>query len=182
MLEFASLFLGLIWGVQPLEMVVGNPAIVKMEVRLDGRPVSHDRRPALAGRRSISARSRPTASRFSASTPPARRLARAEQWINMPRPPAEARLVIEEDAAGRPGTPCSNGKASTAGRRATVIVLQFDGARSCRCADPEQFDVPAGRPRAAPLPDRRADLPRRHHRPCRSLVRRPVRRLRSKPS
>lgn len=125
MLEFASLFLGLVWGLQPIEMVVGDPRIARLEFHLDGR-----RAAALAG---------PpwkVALDFGSLEPhrfevlgfdrEGKEVARAEQWINVPRPPAEARLIVQQDERGRKTHALLKWE-SVGGKPPSKVEVSFDG-------------------------------------------------------
>lgn len=139
MLEFATLFLGLTWGLHPVELIVGDPAIVKVELRLDG-----ELQKSLAGPpwkteidlgelvpRRLEARGLSESGRT---------LAQVEQWINVPRPQAEARLLIEADATGRK-THARLTWESVSGEKPLEIAIRFDGVQIER-ADPTRFELP----------------------------------------
>lgn len=138
MLEFATLFLGLIWGVQPLEVVVGSPDIVKVEVRLDGQSLGVFRGPPWKGDVSFG-ELKPHRIEIIGFDAGHRELARAEQWVNMPKPPAEARLVIERDERGRPARALLKWESVDGSKPA--VTVRFDG-QDLPVASPEQFDVP----------------------------------------
>lgn len=143
MLEFASLLLGLVWGYQPIEMVVGDPNIVRVELRLDGR-----RQVVLEGapwKTAIDfgqlAPHRLEVLGFSAD---GKRLARAEQWINVPRPAAEARLIVEQDAAGRKTHAVLKWE-SVLGEPPVSKSVSFDGV-ALPAGDGERFAIPPADP------------------------------------
>lgn len=139
MLEFATLFLGLTWGLHPVELIVGDPAITKIELRLDG-----ELRKSLTGppwKAEIDLGElvphRLEARGLSES---GRTLAQVEQWINVPRPQAEARLLIEADAAGRK-THARLTWESVSGDKPLEIAIRFDGV-PIEPADPSRFELP----------------------------------------
>lgn len=139
MLEFATLFLGLHWGLHPVELIVGDPAIVKVELRLDG-----------ALKASLAGPPWKTEIELGELTPhrlEARGLSSAgatlalvEQWINVPRSQAEARLVVENDQAGRK-THARLTWESVSGDKPLEIVVRFDGVE-LTVADPSRFELP----------------------------------------
>ena len=139
MLEFVSLFLGLTWGVQEIELVATNPAIVQVEVLLDGE--LEKRLDAPPWKTSVDLGSlephRLAARGLDAA---GRELARAEQWINVPRPPAEARLVIEQDAAGRK-THALLSWESVSGNNPRAVEIQLDGVK-LEPADFRRIELP----------------------------------------
>jgi hypothetical protein len=140
MLEFVSLFLGLVWGRQPVQMVVGDPKIVQVEFRLDGRTAATVAAPPWKTEIDFGrlAPHRLEVLGFSAK---GEELGRAEQWINVPRPQADARLVIEQDAAGRK-THARLTWDSVTGNDPSTIELRFDG-EALSPPDPRRFELPA---------------------------------------
>lgn len=142
MLEFATLFLGLIWGAQPLELVVGSPELTRVEIRLDGRPVKKLQGPPWKTTVDFGllAPHRLEAVGFDAQSQP---IARAEQWVNMPKPPAEARLVIEQEPGGQRKKAVLKWE-SIDGSQPQVTV-RFDG-QILPVTSAEQFDVPVTDP------------------------------------
>jgi hypothetical protein len=143
MLEFASLFLGLVWGIQPIEMVVGDPQIVRLELRLDGR-----REAILAGppwKATVDfGHLEPHRFEVIGLDREGKELARAEQWINVPRPPAEARLVVEEDERGRKTHAVLKWE-SVSGQPPAKVEVYFDGMR-LPAAKAERFAIPPADP------------------------------------
>lgn len=139
MLEFASLFLGLVWGLQPVEMVVGDPRIARLEFHLDGR-----RTAALAGppwKVAVDFGSlQPHRFEVRGFDRQGAEVARAEQWINVPRPPAEARLIVEEDERGRKTHAVLKWE-SVGGRPPSKVELFFDGVGLPRPKG-ERFEIP----------------------------------------
>jgi hypothetical protein len=143
MLEFASLFLGLVWGQQPIQMVVGDPNIVKVEFRLDGRTATTLTAPPWKTEIDFG-RMAPHRLEVLGLSAKGEELGRAEQWINVPRPQADARLVIEQDAAGRK-THARLTWDSVTGNDPATIELRFDG-ETLSPPDPRRFALPAANP------------------------------------
>ena len=139
MLEFATLFLGLTWGLHPVELIVGDPAIVKVELRLDG-----ELQKSLAGppwKTEIDlGELEPRRLEARGLSESGRTLAQVEQWINVPRPQAEARLLIEADAAGRK-THARLTWESVSGEKPLEVAIRFDGAK-IEPVDPARFELP----------------------------------------
>ncbi len=145
MLEFASLFLGLVWGSQHVEMVVGDPQVAKLEFRLDGKPAATLESPPWKTNVDFGllAPHRLQVIGFAAGGD---ELARAEQWINVPRPQSEARLVIEQDAQGRK----THGRLSwesVSGEAPRSVEISFDG-KVLDVPDAHRFPLPAASPDA----------------------------------
>lgn len=103
MVEFITLFLGLVAGVQPVELTVGGE-VVSVELRLNGHALGRldgepwafdcDLGQDLSPHRLV-------AVGFDAE---GKEISRAEQWINLPRPRSEARFVVDEGSPGAPRT------------------------------------------------------------------------------
>lgn len=99
MVTFVSLFLGLVFGVHPVEVLVGED-VAAVEIRLDGELVGRlEGEPwrvdcdfgELEPRELV-------AVSFDAE---GKELGRARQWVNLPQPHAEVGVVLEKDADGR---------------------------------------------------------------------------------
>jgi hypothetical protein len=101
MIEITTFLLGLVVGIQPVEVSVG-PAVATVEIRVDSVPIgtlagepwrlSYDFGPQLA----------PHLLEAVARDSEGREVGRARQWINLPRQRAEVKLVLEPDSSGRP--------------------------------------------------------------------------------
>jgi hypothetical protein len=98
-IAFATLFLGLVLGVQPVEVMVA-PEVERVDLLLDGTlarslagppwRVPCDLGPLLTPRRL-------EAVAYDAG---GRELGRTAQWLNLPRPPAETEWMLEEGDGG----------------------------------------------------------------------------------
>ncbi|MGH9464613.1 MAG: hypothetical protein ACRD0X_03135, partial [Thermoanaerobaculia bacterium] len=139
MIAFATLFLGLVLGVQPVEVMVA-PEVARVDLLVDGElrqrlvvppwRVPCDLGETLAPRRL-------EALAFSAD---GRELGRVAQWLNLPRPPAEAQVLLEGGEEGR-GVVARLSWDSVADRDPTTIEVAFDG-RPLVIADPRRFLLP----------------------------------------
>ena len=98
MIAFLTFFLGLVTGVQPVELTVTDPQIARVELRLDGRAVgvlrgspwmlTCDFGEALAPHELVAV------GYDSAGVA----VGEARQWINLPRQRAEVDVVLEQGA------------------------------------------------------------------------------------
>ena len=147
MIAFQTLFLGLVFGFGPVGVMV-SPPVVSAEVFLDGASLG-----------TVRAAPWEVGCDFGASPLPhelvavgrdagGKEIARVRQWVNLPRPSAEARILVE---AGADGTPAF----------ARLAWHTIDNAR------PKRFDVtldgqelPVKDPERIPLP--RVDFKRPH--------------------
>jgi hypothetical protein len=99
-IAFLTLFLGLTSGAQPFELAVsGTPA--QVEIMLDGAVVQRLDGPPWKGRIDLGSGLAPHELVARALDVSGREVARARQWINLPRPPAEVEIALE----GRAGAP-----------------------------------------------------------------------------
>src|SRR6266542_557516 len=125
MIAFASLFLGLIVGVQPVSVLVEKP-VTAVRFELDGKAVgrvetapwtvSVDFGPELAPHELVAR----------ALDAEGKEIGIERQLVNLPRPPAEVEVLLERDAKGRPVAARFSGQSLIASRPARVTVT-FDG-------------------------------------------------------
>ncbi|MFY9823549.1 MAG: hypothetical protein WAM82_19360 [Thermoanaerobaculia bacterium] len=101
MIAFVTLLLGLISGVYPIEVTVGG-SVAAVEYRLDGMPVARRDGPPWIAQVDLGSELRPRALTVLAFDAGGREIARATQWLNLPRPPAEVEVVLERNAGGAP--------------------------------------------------------------------------------
>lgn len=138
---FASLFLGLILGVHPVAVVVADP-VARVDLVLDGRTVG-----------TVMAESAWTMPvDFGAVLAPhelvavaydgdGKELGRTSQRINLPRPAAEADVVIEGGEDGR-GAAARVTWESIEGTEPLRVTARLDG-RSLEVDDPRRIALPA---------------------------------------
>ena len=101
MITFVTLILGLISGVYPIEVAVGGP-VAAVEFTLDGAPAGRLAGPPWIARVDLGPDLRPHELVARALDAEGGEIARATQWLNLPRPPAEVGVVLENDAKGVP--------------------------------------------------------------------------------
>lgn len=124
-IAFTSLFLGLVLGVQPVGVAVEGPA-ASVFLELNGKPVGRMTRQPWSVEVDFGTEIAPHELVARALDPAGREVARARQWLNVPRPPAEASLLIDRDSEGRATAARLTWQSllGTAPRRVTVT---FDG-------------------------------------------------------
>ncbi len=133
MIAFVTLLLGLISGVYPIEVTVGG-AVTAVEYRLDGVPVARRDGPPWIAPVDLGSELRPRELTVVALGAEGQEIARASQWLNLPRPPAEVEIVLEKGAEGRPGAAqltwqsVSGVKPATVGLTLDGEALRVDGA------------------------------------------------------
>jgi hypothetical protein len=111
-IAFLTLFLGLIAGRVPVELAVtgptvagpaaaGTPVIAAVEIRLDGRPVRGLSEPPWKCEIDLGKDLLPHHLEARGLDATGTELARAEQWINLPHPPAVVEVTPEMRSDGR---------------------------------------------------------------------------------
>ena len=139
MIAFATLFLGLVAGAHDVDLIVGAEVAAvelrldhQMVVRLDGKP--------WRARLDLGDRLEPHHLAALAFDRAGAEVGRAEQWINLPRPHAEASWVLDLMPDGR-GSRAQLGWQSFADSEPTSVALLLDGAE-LTVADPRSFTLP----------------------------------------
>lgn len=123
-IAFLTLFLGLTAGTQPVELTVSGP-VAAVELRLDGQPVGRLEKPPWRLPVDFGAALLPHRLEAVALDPSGQELARAGQWVNLPRSPAEVDLVLENGPEGRPAAVRVTWQSLVAGE--PELLLTFDG-------------------------------------------------------
>ncbi|HEY7215721.1 MAG TPA: hypothetical protein VIC28_13905 [Thermoanaerobaculia bacterium] len=125
MIAFATLLLGLISGVYPIEVTVGG-AVRSVEITLDGAPAGHLEGPPWVARIDLGSDLRPREMTARGLDAEGREVARVTQWLNLPRPPAEVEIVLENGADGAPKAAVLTWQ-SVSGVKPASIGLTLDG-------------------------------------------------------
>jgi hypothetical protein len=103
MIAFVTLLLGLISGTYPIEVTVGGP-VAAVEFTLDGAKVGEVAHPPWIRRIDLGSDLLPHQLVARALDAEGKEIASVTQWINLPRPPAEVQVVLENDEKGVPRT------------------------------------------------------------------------------
>jgi hypothetical protein len=101
MIAFASLFLGLLVGVLPVSVVVGDE-VAAVAYELDGKEVGRVRKRPWTLAVDFGAEVEPHELVARAYGRDGQEVGMARQWLNLPRPMAETEFVLERDAEGKP--------------------------------------------------------------------------------
>ena len=101
MIEFVSLLLGLVIGVQAVEVQVAEP-VARVEMVLDGEVVAAAAEPPWSFDVDLGSELAPHELAAVARDAVGREIGRAVQFVNLPRPVAEARWSFENDERGLP--------------------------------------------------------------------------------
>lgn len=144
MIAFATLFLGLVLGVQTVEVMTSDD-VVRVELLLDGRPLALIEAPPWAVEVDLGTELAPRALEAAGYDAAGREIARATQWLNVPRQPAELEILLEPGESGR-GAVARLSWDSIAGTAAPSVRATFDGI-DLPVADPRRIELPAHDPR-----------------------------------
>jgi len=125
MIAFASLFLGLMVGVRPVTVIVGE-SVAAVELELDGRALGRRTGAPWTFDVDFGSEFEPHELVARAFDDKGTEAALARQWINLPRPPAEVEIVLERDAQGR-AVAARLAWESILGVRPNRISVTFDG-------------------------------------------------------
>ena len=126
MITFASLILGLIVGVQQVEVLVAD-GVAKVEIRLDDKVVGILYGAPWVLSCDFGAELEPHLLEAVAMDPSGKELDRALQWINVPRRPAEAGIVLEHGGEGE-GAIAHLTFETVMGHEPMAIAVTFDGS------------------------------------------------------
>lgn len=139
MIAFASLFLGLVFGVQSVEVVVGD-AVAVVELRLDGKRVRTLREPPWRTTVDFGDELAPRHLEAVAFDGDGGELGRAEQWLNLPTPRAEANVLLEPRRPGEPRVARLTWE-SAAGAEPESVTVTLDG-QPVAVSDPHRIVLP----------------------------------------
>jgi hypothetical protein len=125
MIAFATLLLGLITGVYPIEVTVGG-SVTAVEITLDGTPAARLEGPPWVAKVNLGSDLRPRQLTARGLDSAGNEVGRVTQWLNLPRPPAEVDVVLENGADGRPNAAALAWQ-SVNGVKPVSIGLTLDG-------------------------------------------------------
>ncbi len=139
MIAFASLFLGLVFGAQTVDLVVGE-GVVAVELRLDGEQVAMLRQPPWTTGVDFGPELVPQHLEAIGYDAASREVARAGQWLNLPTEGAALSVVLEPPVAGQPRVAVLSWE-STAGAEPKSVRASLDGV-SLKVDDPRRLVLP----------------------------------------
>lgn len=138
-IAFTSLFLGLVLGTHPVGVAIEGPAS-QVAFEVDGRPAGTAGKQPWSADLDLGRDLAPHELVARALDSGGREVARAEQWLNVPRQPSEASLLLETNAEGRAVAARLTWQ-SLLGTPPRSIVLTFDG-RPLDAPDPSRIALP----------------------------------------
>ena len=139
MIAFASLFLGLIVGPEPVELLAGD-AVAMVEVRLDGELVGELRGEPWTLVCDFGSELAPHELVAVAYDRDRKEVGRVRQWVNLPRRPAEASMMLDGGREGR-GVVASLSWRSVVATEPSAVAVTFDGRRVA-VRDPRRIVLP----------------------------------------
>jgi hypothetical protein len=123
-IAFLTLFLGLTLGPQPIELTATGP-VAAVELLLDGAPAGRLTRSPWQGQIDFGPSLVPHHLVARALDSEGTEISRAEQWLNLPRQPAEVGILLENGAEGRPVAARLTWQSLT-GEKPSAIGVTFD--------------------------------------------------------
>ncbi|MGH9368547.1 MAG: hypothetical protein ACRD3M_12820 [Thermoanaerobaculia bacterium] len=125
MIAFASLFLGLMVGVRPVTVIVGEP-VAAVAFELDGRAVGRLTGAPWTLEVDFGREFEPHELVARAFDEKGGEVALTRQWVNLPRPPAEVEILLDRSAEGQ-AVGARLAWESVLGTRPDRISVTFDG-------------------------------------------------------
>ncbi len=139
MVAFATLFLGLFFGVKPVEVVVGDNVAV-VELRLDGERLGMLRGAPWTVDCDFGEELEPQHLEAIAFDDQQRELGRVSQWLNLPKEPVVATVLLEPRQPGQPRVARLSWE-SSAGAEPKSVTATLDGT-ALTFDDPRRFTLP----------------------------------------
>ena len=138
-IAFTSLFLGLVLGTHPVGVAVEGPA-TQVAFEVDGRPAGQVAKQPWTAQLDLGRDLEPHELVARALDAGGREVARVEQWLNVPRPPSEASLLLETNAEGKAVSARLTWQ-SLLGTPPRSIEITLDG-RPLDASDPSHVAIP----------------------------------------
>ncbi|HWN40668.1 MAG TPA: hypothetical protein VNW71_00515 [Thermoanaerobaculia bacterium] len=147
-IAFVTLFLGLTLGAYPVELAVEGP-VAAVELALDGAVAGRIEGPPWTGQIDFGKTLVPHELVARALDAEGQELARARQWVNLPRPAAEVEIVLEGNGTGSPAAARLTWQSRTGAAPSSVsltlddrpLTLGPDGRVALPPYDPESSHV-----------------------------------------
>ncbi|TNF72761.1 MAG: hypothetical protein EP299_09225 [Acidobacteria bacterium] len=143
MISFTSLFLGLVLGAQTIQLAVAD-GVERVDLHLDGQIIGTLDSEPWTLEYDFGQELAPHEMLAIAFDNDNEEVGRAQQWINLPRQPAEAELILGATDSGDSRTAHLTWE-SLAGANPTSIRIYFDG-QALDVPDPREFELPPHHP------------------------------------
>lgn len=139
MIAFASLFLGLVLGVKPVEIVVGE-GVASVELALDGETVGMLHEPPWVLEVDFGDELAPAHLEAIARDGAEQEVARIEQWLNLPTSQVVINATLEPRKEGQPRVALLSWE-STVGAEPQSVTASVDGV-PITITDPRRIELP----------------------------------------
>ena len=140
-IAFATLWLGLITGSVPVELLVGAD-VARVEVRLDGEICSTLSEPPWAASCELGGELAPHELVALAFDAKETQVGEARQWLNLPREPAELEVAVSREAGPPPRLSARLAWAGPGGATPTAVSATLDGEPVALSADSTSLALP----------------------------------------
>ncbi len=140
MIAFVSLFLGLVIGARPVTVTASGP-VAAVELLLDGAPVARMEQKPWTALVDFGPELSPHELVARALDARGHEIARARQWLNLPRPAAEMSILLQRDEKGM-ATGAQLSWASLQPGPPAALTVTFDGRRLA-VKGAESFPLPS---------------------------------------
>jgi hypothetical protein len=147
MIAFQTLLLGLAFGVQPVRLMAA-PQVKSVEVRLDDVTIAVLVAEPWIIQCDLGGSPHPHELVAIARDSSGREIGRARQWVNMPRPAAEATLLLERDPQAKQVVAARLAWNEAKGTEPKTVAVTLDG-KALTVKDPRRFEVPPCDPKQA---------------------------------
>jgi hypothetical protein len=147
MIAFQTLLLGLVFGVQPVRLMVA-PQVKSVEVRLDGTTIGASVGEPWIVQCDFGESVHPHELVAIARDESGREIGRARQWVNMPRSGAEATLLLERGPQPNRVVAARLAWNEAKGARPETVRATLDG-QALTVKDPKRFEIPPCDPKQA---------------------------------
>ncbi|MFN7963924.1 MAG: hypothetical protein U0002_21860 [Thermoanaerobaculia bacterium] len=139
MLTFLTFVLGLVLGPRSFDLAVA-PEVTAVEIQLDGQTVTRLTAPPWSFRVDLGTALVPHQLKAIGYGPDGQRLAEAQQWLNLPRPPVAIAAVLEREQ-GQPPKALSVSWESVFEEQPSSLSVTFDG-NALAIGDPKHIPLP----------------------------------------
>lgn len=150
MIAFATLWLGLVTGAVPVELLAG-PDVARVELRLDGAPCAAIAAPPWQASCDLGPEIAPHELVAVAFDGGGRQLAEARQWLNLPRDPAELEVALSTEPGPPPKLVARLAWAGPGGAAPLAVSATLDDEPLSFTAGWDRLVLPPLQPGAAKL-------------------------------
>ncbi|HXT22185.1 MAG TPA: hypothetical protein VN923_15635, partial [Thermoanaerobaculia bacterium] len=158
MIAFATLWLGLVSGTVPVELLAGAE-VARIELRLDDVPCAAIAAPPWKADCELGPELAPHVLEASAFDVRGRPLGHVQQWLNLPRDPAELEVALDREPGSPPRLLARLAWAGPAGASPTAVRATLDGEPLALQPGATTIELPPAAPGAAKLLRVEAEFP-----------------------